>query len=1011
MAEQLNMFGQLDDADEERAEILIPTQPNQLIDLETNEVESEKVPAYVALLKGAIPPDDKVLQNYVETVGPHMLKEYTLRSAKGSSDPNFSHNADQSMLTHILNGVFPTLQIVRESEVALSDIEKQLYLIAYSFHDLDKLENVRDLSVADADRAREFYGYLNNWLERLHFDEFCREYDEYREDVAYLILNTQRKYGANLNLQSYDLRLPGRRRQFLQKMCRCSDLIAYFLKNPASFLERADIRESLTHLSGGKLAFAYHKVSENRGMLTNVINNAMLEEMRDKFGWKPFLFFPTGVTYLRNRNSPDVALPTGDDIAEVVVEKLKAYCASRLHQNLNGFTRDGKGFKYAEYYNAFFQPHEMLRLIQKVCFKFIRSYKKPKPPSAGKRLAKLQQLQVDGKVPEEIPLNFEDDLRVDQLAEYLFEVEKIVGKFASRETVAEEVITYLKMREWQNAFDSLKPLKGGVPYCWYFIAGKYLLQNRGKDENDMRNLFENIATHVTQVFAEPLRKQPQSDNFSVLRDYVKQTVDINGHQNIHQDFQTELARYTNTKKIGRGSNKGCSLCSSAFQTLESSETDVIFAPQVYSNKNPINSGRVRRGICRLCQLEMMLRQILIRSRWNLIGVKYEKVKIKWIYFYPSYFFTPETAKVIGAAYQNLKSLNFFDVRKKLHKGISPMDLIELDEFLIDTEVPPTEEENLLKMDFGANDLATFYFCGIPTLGKKPTDTESWAMPTFLGILSTLSFNAKVVVTESQVPLYHSVEEFKETLVFNAPHPFVTHILQKDRLRIDEVAPNLEKLAAVYDINIDAFRDGAKPQWQHLNAVAGNIETDPLYVFHYLDVLRRKNKWDSFPKPKDGDIFIPERYLQFYETLGGDKMSLIEGIAERCFNFYGPDSFKPNSVLKVITLVEDVIINSKPTIAEADLKYQAAGEVHNLMERVRSNRAQGFARLNRPEQSEAIQVFVDYFYAKVFRSDYDGQRAFLRAQRNRLNAGINAWYQINWQQFRKPKDEEATDVNN
>ena len=56
-------------------------------------------------------------------------------------------------------------------------------------------------------------------------------------------------------------------------------------------------------------------------------------------------------------------------------------------------------------------------------------------------------------------------------------------------------------------------------------------------------------------------------------------------------------------------------------------------------------------------------------------------------------------------------------------------------------------------------MATFYFCGIPTLGSKPTDTESWAMPTFLAVLSTLAFNAKAVVTESQVPLYHSAEEF------------------------------------------------------------------------------------------------------------------------------------------------------------------------------------------------------------------------------------------------------------
>ena len=997
MDEQL--FFSLDGSEDEHEEIIGPTRLDQLISVDDSREEArEETSAYIALLKGAIPDGDVVLRDYVEIVGPQMQKEFSLRPAKGSADSRYSHNADQSMLAHILNGIFPTLQIVRESGAELEELEQQLYLTAYSFHDLDKLEDIQRLSVADEEKAAEFYRILDEWVKRLHFDRFFPEYDAYRGDIAYLILNTHRRYGANLNLQGFDLRIPGRRRRFLSEMCTCSDRI-YFLKNPAGFLERRDIRESLTLLSGGTLEFAYHKVSENRGMLTNVINNALLEFLRDKFKWKPLLFFPTGVTYLRARNAQDTSLPTGDDIAEVVEAKLKEYCISRLRQNLSGFTRGGKGFKYAEYYDAFFQPDEMLGLIQKRCFEILRP---AKTPSAGKRLGKLLQLQEQEKIRADIALDFEDDIRVDQLAEYLFEVEKLVGKFAERQVVADAIIAYLEMGEWQLAFNSLKPIKGGVPYCWYFIAGKYLLQNPGKDEMDMRELFEAIAKHVCKVFAEPIHEQPQSDSFAVLRDYVKQTVNINGHQNVRQDFQAELTRYTNTKKVGRGSDKGCSLCSSAFQTLESSETDVIFAPQVYSNKNPINSGRVKRGICRLCQLEMMLRQILIRSRWNLIGAGYESVKIKWIYLYPSYFFTPETAKVIGEAYQLLKTLNFFDVRKRLHRGASVTDLTELDGFMIDAEVPAPDKENLLKLEFGKDDLATFYFCGIPTLGSKPTDTESWAMPTFLGVLSTLAFNAKVVVTESQVPLYHSAEEFKETVVLDAPHPFVTHVITKDRLRIDEVEPSLQKLAAVYDINIDAYRDGAKPQWQHLNGVAGNIETDPLYVFHYLEVLRRKNKWDSFPKPKDGDIFIPERYLQFYETLGGKKMSLIEGIAQRCFNFYGPDSFKPNSVLKVVSLVEDVIINSKPMITEADLKYQAAGEVHNLMERIRSSRAQGFARLNRQEQSEAIQAFVDYFYQEVFLCDYDGQRALLRAQRNRLNAGINAWYQANWRQFRNPK---------
>ena len=971
--------------------------------------ETQEIHAQIALLKNTVDPDDLVLTNYVETVVPQMLEEYTLLSAKGSTGWAYSH--DQSMLAHILNGIFPTLTIVRIAEQSLSELEEQLYLIAYSFHDIDKLEGIRDLSVSDAEKSERFYTYLDEWVSKLQFDEFCPDYKEYRGDIAYLIFNTQKKYSANLNLQSYDLRLPDRRRQYLREMCTASDLIAYFLKNPSGFREQANVRESLVKLSGGKLEFAYHKLAENRGMITNVINNALLRILRDRLGWKPFLFFPTGVTYLQERSSEEATLPTLDEIAEDTEKQLIAYCAGRLEANLNGFTRDGKGFKFPEYYYDFFQIPQLLKLISVGCFRILHENKSP---SAGKRLQKMLQLQEKDDIPFDVNLHFEDDMRVDQLAEYLYEIEKLVGAITSREGVSSEIVRVLELQEYQTDFEDIPRdnRAGGVPLHWYFLAGKFLLRNRGLDPNQMEDLFANIANQVVARFTDEIeRHEIKKEGFGVLREYVQQIVDINGHGDIERNFEAELDRYTNTKKKGRGSNAGCSLCSSTFETSKQRDTSVIFANQVYSNKNLLNSSLLVRGICELCEVEMMLRQIMIRSKLNLVGSRYDDVKIKWLYLYPSYFFTTETAKFVGDMYHRLKNLNFFDVRKALHKGMTVRDFINLDEMVIDTEIPNPDDDYLLKMEFDTNDLATFYFCGIPTLGKSPTDTESWTVPTFLGLLMPLVFNAKVVVTESQIPLYHSSEEWKETVVLNAPHPFVKHILGTTEIRIDQIEEALKKIVAVYDMNIDVFQKDGKPQWQHLSEIGRNINTDPLYVFHYLEAFRRKQGWDSFPKPRDGESSIPERYIQNYQNLGGDKMSLIEEVANRCFKFYGPDNFKPNSVLKMITLVEDVIVNSEPKICSTDLKYQAIGEVSNLMQRIRTSRAQGYARLRPDEEPSAIHEFVEYFYHTVFAEYYDGERGTLRQRRNRFNAGINAWYQINWRQFQTKKAKEDNNADN
>ena len=687
--------------------------------------ETEEIHAQIALLKNAVNPDDFVLMDYVEMVVPQMLEEYTLRSAKGST--GWAYNHDQSMLAHILNGIFPTLTIVRSAGQLLTELEERLYLIAYSLHDIDKLEGIRDLSVSNAEESERFYSYLDEWVAKLHFDKFCPDYADYREDIAYLILNTQKKYGADLNPQNYDLRLPGRRRQYLREMCTASDLITYFLKNSSGFREQASICESLVKLSGGKFEFAYHKLAENRGMITNVINNALLRILRDRLGWKPFLFFPTGVTYLRERSRDETALPTLDEIAKDVEKQLVTYCAKRLEVYLNGFTRDGKGFKFPDYYYDFFPIPQLLKLIRTGCFRILHENKSP---SAGKRLQKMLQLQERGDISSDITLHFEDDMRVDQLAEYLYELEKHVGAVTSREAVSSEFVRALNMQEYQTDFEAIPRdnRAGGVPLHWYFLAGKYLMRNRGLDPNQMEDLFANIANQVVSTFAEEIeRHETEKEGFGVLREYVQQAVDINGHGEIEHNFEAELDRYTNTKKKGRGSNAGCSLCSSAFETSKQRDTSVIFANQVYSNKNLLNSSLLVRGICELCEVEMMLRQIMIRSKLKLVGSGYDGVKIKWLYLYPSYFFTTETAKFVGDMYHRLKNLNFFEVRKALHKGMAVRDFINLDEMLIDTEIPETDDDYLLKMEFDTNDLGTFYFCGIPTLGKNPTDTESWGV--------------------------------------------------------------------------------------------------------------------------------------------------------------------------------------------------------------------------------------------------------------------------------------------
>ena len=216
--------------------------------------------------------------------------------------------------------------------------------------------------------------------------------------------------------------------------------------------------------------------------------------------------------------------------------------------------------------------------------------------------------------------------------------------------------------------------------------------------NQMEDLFTSVANQVAAIFKEEIEQhETEKEGFKVLREYVQQIVDINGYGEIERDFGAELNRYTNTKKKGSGSNEGCSLCSSPFQTNWQEETAVTFSNQAYTHKNRLGSTNLYRGICELCEVEMMLRQIMIQSKLNLVGGRYDDAKIKWLYFYPTYFFTTETAQFISNAYLQMKRLNLSDVCKELRKGMTVKDFINLDEWVIDPEILNSDDDDLLKM--------------------------------------------------------------------------------------------------------------------------------------------------------------------------------------------------------------------------------------------------------------------------------------------------------------------------
>jgi CRISPR-associated protein Csc3 len=378
----------------------------------------------------------------------------------------------------------------------------------------------------------------------------------------------------------------------------------------------------------------------------------------------------------------------------------------------------------------------------------------------------------------------------------------------------------------------------------------------------------------------------------------------------------------------------------------------------------------------------------------------------------------------------LRDINFFTIRRQLEgKDITVADLLALEAFTTseqevmrpqvyrdDEEAEETGESDEAESEAANNTAERGYIKFQPSefpglflfgtrVGKDDDDTSTWAMPAFLALALPLVTGTKVVISEMSLPLFSSGRDFQETVVFDAPHAYLDRLLKGKRVRVNRLLPKLRLLASIYRVNIDTYARQGRPEWQHLSAIARDLDSDPLYLFSYL---RKQQRSESL---YGSDVAL---YLHIYELLEGD-LSKIQHCVNKYIVFYR-GGFKTHSILKPIDIVAKAIINSPPTIDKDDLLWQIQGELKNWLDRVRGKQATGYAMLWGKDIDEkeapAIEDFVRCFYQEVFVDFCEGERGLLRSRINRFKDGCEAYYvhQRNLHRFQEPEAEpEAASV--
>lgn len=1011
-----------------------------------------------------------VLLDFSDTMLEAMIARYSLYSAKGTTEAKFAHNSDQTMLSHLLNGLFPSLKLVYEGQKRnffqlgqLDETALKVYMLAYITHDLDKIihEALKTRSRAEVVQAQT---KLVKELELIGADKFLPELNRWAALILWLAVNTQRLHDINLSQTSFiqedfDPQTAGRLgkvESLLRNLCTFSDKIAFIVQSPEEIHGKFgtdSLDNLLSQMTNRSFGFVFHRLNEVRGFLSNLINQATIDYLMTLYDGDliPYLYFPNGTVYLTTRlNNPP--LLDWDTFNRQVREAIQEACQQAVSKG-EGFGFSPLGLlKYPAYFHDFLSPTRFLKNVFAT-----KTISDSRANVAENTLQKLGEMQQRGQIPATLGLDYEPDARVTMLGRFLINYTRLLEEnldAPAKTKLMEDLTAKFDPADWQAARQIPSP--GGLDYRYYWLAGQYLkkhpLAPRESDSPgaSLEELFEQWLNDFIEVAGPELETAPglQGPYLRYLPGYLAQNVIFGlarpgqfvGSTPEPPDWAGQLAKYSAAKKP-RESQLACTVCNGVFPSSVQEDAAVLFQPWVYKNRLPLYKGSNAGGICVICSLELMLRQILLGRRET--GKKFEALELKYFFIYPAFFFTGLSGRLARQMIVSMDDIKVFGIRNALRnlEKISSNDILALPFFsmpedeeggALDIFQETEGEEKARGINYLINRVDEKSYPGFMFFPKRTyssssgmaATTASWIEAAWLGLALPLVIGARVVVSESYLPLFNSAAEFKETVVLDAPHQAVRYLLPSARLRLDELYGSMKErtvsnelsgsvgLAAfsrALELHMDTEAGKGDSHLGRFNRIARELATDKLWVFSFLQEQVRAEKLNAMPLNR------AHHYVKIFEQLGGD-MTRHRQIVDLYSKFYSPFSPTPGAkypasraFVQPVDIVANRIITDTLNLTEDEIKLEARQEVLNRLDRIRNGDATGTARHKKPSFTEIQEVkeFVDVFYKEIFLGYAEGQRSVLNSRLNRFKNGCEAAYSdMLWE--KRQKRQQASD---
>ncbi len=432
------------------------------------------------------------LQELLEKIPAYTAEEQQRFSAKGF---------DQSLSTHLINGLFAGMHLAEclPEHKVLDTVGQQIWALGFTVHDYTKAYG-RNVKAGQLTDIRQLVSRLG---EKLGFSRFMSDWLIYLDDIVFIAQNTQTVAGANLNLRDYQLRLDKHQRETIRMLSSVTDLLVH-ITSPSDVFFRDirgrdiayNLRQKLDALFGAELAprLAYHKLLEVRGLLSNLLNNAVIDVLK-KQEYEPFLFFPEGVIYLTPQHAQaQIDLASLTKAAWDRIAKLLAGGRQMNGEEDEDEGDDEEGLKMKRTKDYMKVPQVLYELLNletlleagRQTAMSIRNAKTAARFGAEqaeergldiKRLSQKEKEELFTRIGLEWAREqaLPTDVRCDQLAEYLaFLYRRIFAELKPKPLEATPMLLDVLGLSGKISIERAERQRGGTPTGWFYVAACYL---------------------------------------------------------------------------------------------------------------------------------------------------------------------------------------------------------------------------------------------------------------------------------------------------------------------------------------------------------------------------------------------------------------------------------------------------------------------------------------------------------------------------------------------------------